>query len=221
MGIRREGALTPIYSTEINRIEARVGSTSWEVYSMDFRHRTEIACVRDPTPSGGSAPSGPPVAFVGANRRMHAIQAELFHEVMLARHICLGVIHRVAACPDCRLLCTLAVVRPGPDLPMAQPSLAPARRAAGRRLARRPRRRALADLARSSQGIGGAAGEREGRADRLAGRQWGRLPGQGGRRSDANGVWPVGHSRRQRQYPTLGEDRLSRSAAMSLSVSAF
>jgi hypothetical protein len=163
------------------------------------------------------APPGPPIAFVGANRRMHAIQAELFHEVTLTRHICLGVIHRVphapiAACCAGSRLC-------GPAQTFRWRSPAPARRA-GRQAARAAPAR-LADLVRSSQGDGGAAGEREGRADRLAGRQWGRLPGQGGRRSDANGVWPVGHSRRQRQYPTLGEDRSSQSAAMSLSVSAF
>jgi hypothetical protein len=163
------------------------------------------------------APPGPPIAFVGANRRMHAIQAELFHEVTLTRHICLGVIHRVphapiAACCAGSRLC-------GPAQTFRWRSPAPARRA-GRQAARAAPAR-LADLVRSSQGAGGAAGEREGRADRPAGRQWGRLPGQGGRRSDANGVWPVGHSRRQRQYPTLGEDRSSQSAAMSLSVSAF
>ena len=191
--------------------------STWEVYSADFRHRKEITVCSRSYPLDGSAPPGPPIAFVGANRRMHAIQAELFHEVTLTRHICLGVIHRVphapiAACCAGSRLC-------GPAQTFRWRSPAPARRA-GRQAARAAPAR-LADLVRSSQGAGGAAGEREGRADRLARRQWGCLPGQGGRRSDANGVWPVGHSRRQRQYPTLGEDRSSQSAAMSLSVSAF
>jgi hypothetical protein len=106
-----------------------------EAYSTHFRHRKEIA-VFAILPAGRFCPAGP-IALVGANRRMHAIQAELFHEVMLARHICLGVIHRplqAAACPDCRLLCALAVVRPGPET-FRWRSLTPARRA-GRQGAR-------------------------------------------------------------------------------------
>jgi hypothetical protein len=142
------------------------------VYSADFRHRKEITVCSRSYPLDGSAPPGPPIAFVGANRRMHAIRAELFHEVILTRHICLGIIHRVPHAPIAALLCRLAVVRPGPDLPMAQSSArAPGRPAGGSRGA--PVVARLADLARSSQGAGGAAGEREGRPDRLAGRQWG------------------------------------------------
>ena len=88
------------------------------------------------------APPGPPIAFVGANRRMHAIQAELFHEVTLTRHICLGVIHRVphapiAACCAGSRLC-------GPAQTFRWRSPAPARRA-GRQAARAAPAR-LADL---------------------------------------------------------------------------
>jgi hypothetical protein len=82
-----------------------------EAYSTHFRYRKAIA-VFAILPAGRFWPAGP-IALVGANRRMHAIQAELFHEVMLARHICLGVIHRppdgpIAACCACSRLCGLA-----------------------------------------------------------------------------------------------------------------
>ena len=84
------------------------------------------------------APPGPPIAFVGANRRMHAIQAELFHEVTLTRHICLGVIHRVphapiAACCAGSRLC-------GPAQTFRWRSPAPGRPAGGSRGARAPGR---------------------------------------------------------------------------------
>jgi hypothetical protein len=82
-------------------------------------------------PAGRFRPAEPPR---GANRRMHAIEAELFHKAILARHICLGVIHRLPHGPIATCCARLRLCGPAQTLPMA-PFWRPRAGQAGRRLA--------------------------------------------------------------------------------------
>jgi hypothetical protein len=121
------GALTPICSTETHGSRRGFRSSSWEVYSTDFRHCKEIA-VFAILPRRAVLPRRAARLHSWAGTQgWRAIEAERFHEAQLARHICLGVIHRAPHGPIAACCARLRLRRSAQTFRWRR--LAPARRA--------------------------------------------------------------------------------------------